>query len=620
MQVGTREPAAALLGRPNDERADAALLGHITRDRIFFQEFWFPDLSERRADQKSIHEYRYDPQNHVKLIWSQYPLILDPVLNASCGRGVMKTIGAVQRRALQDAIVYAMVKPCIFMMTERAIIPNHWEPLTMLLKPDTGHPVFSALVSRISAETRQIWFRNGSVISCISQGQQVGGQDSAPTGVQGHRSSSMYLDESQQSSQKFMREAAQTQAGLDAFNLQDQRNRGAALRYTGVLGQNIDSAFAMNERDPHSPFRRQIKGANGRDVFRNWIWKLPSVACPWMTQDKHLDLYARYGCDPDNGIFTMDYWQNVWGVVPYGQNRMYPDELRLPCSITNPSWRHPKIGPQAWEAHSQFNSSVKSPATWISTSWDWLRPQLPPVKPNVQYGIGIDPGEDVTSMCIWSLDEQSKRWQWEANVTLQAWGGKSNFQQCTVVHFLAGHYQPQFIGVDATGWGSEFCASLRNDPRLIGRCEPLLHEYKYGGTVVVRYEVNASMLAHTTNASHWRRLKEEEQAVTANLQQFSMNEIRRMMEMRRYILPDPRQAEDVHRELGAMQQQIHEDSQGRKQIRYLPKHPHFVSGVQMFTVARHEWELQGARDLEKKPVDMGDWSASTGMYLGNGMF
>ena len=611
--LAEREPGIALTGRSRDERSKASLLGHVTRDRIMFQEFYWPDLDEVREDQKRLCEYRYDRRNHAHIIWSQYPLVLDPVLNASCGRGVGKT-ATTRLRGLQDCIVYSMVRPCFFMLIDGAMRKHYWNPLSIALGRN-GHPIFRAMVDRMDAQTQQIWFTNGSLLSFVTQGQP-GTSDSAPTGVQGHRASAMYFDEAQQAGPVFMREAAGTVAALDPFDPQHQSRRGAALRYTGVLTQNIDAPFCINERDPNSQFRRLAKGPTGKEYRRNWVWKISKLSCPWVTRAMHEDLAAGYGCDLEHGVFTSKYWQDVWGLAARTQSRLYPDELRLPCSHLDPEWKHPRVTMQQWMKHSEFESETESAATWTSSSWDWLREQIPRPKPVWSYVLGCDPGSDVTSIAITARNPETLRLHWLANVMLANWGGKSDFAQCTVLWFLAGHYLPVAIGSDATGWGHNFCGPLRDDARLRGRCEDLLREYPYGSKIVTRYVINPLSVAATTSPTNWMRLQDEKQPAYENVEVFSYTQIRRLLEMKRLVLPSVRQADDIHRQMGDVQQVFREGETQSKKPHYLPEHVHFVSGLQMAVTAFHQWELEGSRDMEQKGFDMGDPGLGFGGFSG----
>ena len=87
---------------------------------------------------------------------------------------------------------------------------------------------------------------------------------------------------------------------------------------------------------------------------------------------------------------------------------------------------------------------------------------------------------------------------------------------------------------------------------------------------------------------------------------FSMYELQRLMIQKRIRLPDIRQAEEIHKQLGAIVAYTDTNEQSSK-IKFSPKNPHFVSGAQVFATALHDLSLRAERPAPEPAYDVGNW-------------
>lgn len=610
-----REPGIATAAMNMDEQCKSAIFGRLLISAIGFQEFFWPDVTQRkrrRGRRKSMSSYRYDPKDHTEVAFSQVPMLTDPVGSHSMGRGVGKSLLGMQRKAIQKALCWPDSKIVMAMTTGTRIEAQHFSPLRKVLDSTHGHPIFSGLVQMVEKDpVNKITLMNGSEIGFVSQGQTMGTR--APQGVQSWRASFLLTDETQNMNSSFWQELLQTQNAVDPFSPADQEYSGAGRISFGVPDGRQDTPFADNELNTNSSFRLTRTGPNGKPFDSQWMWKIPSVGVPWNAIEQHGEWLREYGCDPERDIYTDNYYRQVWGRTPTEANKMFGDDIRLPACDSDIPWKHLQYGIATWKRDSMFKGNP-APANWLGADWGpHFDSGIPPRNITSQYVIGGDPGDDVTSFAIWEklADEKGVKpyWRWVGNVTLRSWGKHATFEKCTVLAHLIRHYQAVAVGIDATGYGHDFCGPLRSDPRIAGTFETKLREYAYSGLVTTRFEIDERAIAQARTEAEKQKYLENPKRIQETASVFSMYQVQRMLTGMELRLPMPRMAPEIHRELSQIVGRTSVTGTSNT-IKFYPEHPHFVSGAQMAALAIHEIGLKVEMKSTEPRYDPGDWGSA----------
>lgn len=570
--------ADALASVAVDEDLCRAMLGQIVNDPIFFQEFLFPDPDPRRPDRLPIEEYIWRQDHHLRISWSQFPLLMFPVLLSAAGRGVGKTEIACIQRSIQRALSKPNVNIVSVMPSEDMIKTRHMRPTIRLIEK---HPLLKIALDSKLVDSRVVILKNGSIIKWEYPGAQGRGKAQADR-VKGLRASELIFDEGQDLATEHVQEAAQTQL-VNPEDPDDVANRAAGYRIFGVPDDDTENMFYRSDNAGESRFRRTIE-IDGKTLDINRKWKLPSAAMPYLTVGRHESYLSDYNCHPDRGIWPPKYKRDFWGLWGQQAERLYPQRVRGPVSEGVPGWCHIPLPYREFEQHTRRDENGK----WVETDFGFLAALLPMVQGGDQ-AFGIDVGPSALTVISWFY-RQDGVWRWHGMLSMDGW--RDTAPQCIVIDFMTGYFGPSFIGIDKGGPGYAIHDPLRTLPTFANDYSKILRGFSENEKITVGYMADERAAARATSPAERDRALARLVPETKRFKTWTMHEAKRLMLQKELWLPSEAQAPELHAELDSVAQHYVANTQGGN-WKFTPQHPHFISSMQHFIAAKRDWELEG---------------------------
>lgn len=607
----------ALHGVEWDEELKVAAFGHILTDPIAHHEFLYPDPSPSRADRRSIKNYTYDPKNHLELTPGQYPFVLANTIVIASGRGVGKTEIGEWQDSVRRALAYPQGQISLVYNNGTLIDNRLFDPIVNIVQ---NHCILKHLVNQspgrgVKKEDRLIDFKNGSSIQCHYPGGSLSKSGGKSPRLEGPRSTHSTFEEAQQLLEEHIQQAIQQQL-VDPFNVEDQRSRGAGLRFIGVPNGDKMTPLYFYDNSSTTQFTRPlvVPPSSGRAMERipiNFRWKLPSTAMPYITTEKHASLLTNYRCDPERGIYTEEYKQKVWGLHGCEGEQPFSQRLREPISKPSQDWRSLKI------ARSEFQQHARRGGDGKVTGVDFgFMSNLIPSRALGVYGLGIDIGTTESTIIEGFVKDERHNipWRWQWVIDLNDWSDP--WEQCLIMDFLCNVFDPEFIGLDVNGPGIGFYSILVNQSSSFDYKSRIV-QYKGQSFVTIGYGPDHDALKRSRNALEMQIAGQRSVPLRARAAEWSMGQIMDMFLREEILLPSFNEAPEVHDQFDRITRKYIRRQSGTPGWTYTPLHQHYVSALQTFIVAEREWSLM--KNDRPVHVDGEDSLSAIGVLSGPAM-
>jgi hypothetical protein len=594
----------ALAGLPLDDEAFClAAFGYVFRSPNHFQQCFFPN-PDPRATRSTADGYLYNPDNHLHVPWSQYPLLYWHVGLFKCGRGVGKT-QMLRTRSIQHANLRAMHTLNIVRHGEDDLKAQVFQKIINLLRT---HPIFSCLLEQ-NKQTGgyhigedYVQFKNGSEIHCTTFGMTntITGR---ARGQQGFRSHELDFDEAQNDTQAQLDEAIEQQQ-LNPFDAHNVIEQGVGRRLWGVCDGLRSTPFWHYDQN-ESSFHR-FQRIDGTRLEIDWRWSLPKYAMPWVGLSECKEDFDRYHCDPATGFYTDGWKQQVAARHGRPAERLYPQDLRESCSRTLPDYKHLRL-PYALFLDPRYRK-VDDHGNLKEIRWDWLDSELPPRRAHCDYIFGMDVGTSadksmgVSAICLATYAESKLTLQ--LVLELESW--RNTEDQVQLVNYLCQRYNVAAMSVDLGGQGpgivnpltSRDWAGFPYKQVMMGEKGPT----GYHESDKITFELVVDEVAY--NLARTRYDRERLQANPARSQQvfkgWSMHEIHYALQDGRLVLPDLLQAGaagGLHAALDVVALSRTALPSGGFRESFTPPHNHLVSALQQLMAAERCWKLRGQQSV-----------------------
>jgi len=427
-----RGPATAALAAELDQPLREAIFGLTFRDPVFFHELLFPDVTPGRP-KPPLRAWRWSPDNHLRVFWSQVPMLALQNVIVSAGRGLGKTELAIIGDSIRRAICWPSSQIVQTMNTEGLVRQKLLKPTKQVLD---DHPILSLFVREFSVGNLTCEFRNDSTIRWEYPGQQKRGEEVAER-MQGGRATAQLVDEAQNIGIDQYRESRH-QMLVSPADPAMQTAVGAARKIFGVDNGDRTSALYQVNAQPRNAFRGDYSDGV-RPYRRNNRWQMPKFAAPYYSREKFEEDLE--GCDLARGYYTDKFLRDVCAKHATSSETVFPLSLRQTASREVPGFIHCQVVYADYDRATDWTDDRK----WLRTDFSFLAIHLPPPQTGHRYALSFDVGTSQDTV-VGIFQQTDTGWLLIAILVMTDW--QNPFDQCVVIDWLWGYYQIAFGGFD----------------------------------------------------------------------------------------------------------------------------------------------------------------------------